>query len=492
MNNFYITTAIHYANAKPHIGHCFENLLADVYARYHRLQGDKTFFLTGTDEHGLKVKQKAEDNGLSAQEFVDETSEFFRQMNTDFAYSNDYFVRTTDQLHKKVAQDLWLRMVEAGDIYKDSYEGLYCVGSESFILEKDLDENGNVPHYGVPPVKVKEENYFFRLSKYQDWLLGVLKSGELKIYPEYRAKEIINMVEQGLHDVSFSRPKKSLDWGIEVPNDTEHVMYVWSDALTNYYTALVNNGVEGDFWPSANHVIGKDILKFHAIYWPCMLKSMGLELPKNIFVHGMITKDGVKMSKSLGNVVDPYEVKDVYGVDALRFYLCREIPTGDDGDFDMERFDVVYNTELGNKFGNCLSRVVAMNHKYFDGEVFVQDSFEFAELASQLEESVEQAFNTFNLKKVCELIIEFCSELNTYVENQAPWALAKDEEFDKLKVVMFNLLEGLRIANRMLSPFMPGVCARGLEVLNLADFDANFVAGHTLSEKQILFPRVER
>ena len=491
MGKFYVTTAIHYANAKPHIGHCFENLLADVYARYHRLRGDKTFFLTGTDEHGLKVKQKAQASDMSVQAFVDETSEYFRKMNLDFDYSNDYFIRTTDDLHKKFAQEWWLKMVAAGDIYKDSYEGLYCVGSESFILEKDLDENGNVPHYGVPPVKVQEENYFFKLSKYQDKLLKLLESGDLKILPDYRAKEIINIVKDGLHDVSFSRPKASLDWGIPVPNDPEHVMYVWSDALTNYLTGLQINSVLDDYWSASHHVIGKDILKFHAIYWPCMLMSMGLSIPSKIFVHGMITKDGVKMSKSLGNIVDPYEVKDIYGVDALRYFLCREIPTGEDGDFDLARFKVVYESELANNFGNLLNRTVSMTNRYLNGSVVALKEFEFEEEFADTQKNIDEAFDDFDLKKVTETIMHFASSLNQYVEDKKPWALNKESKTQELEIVLANLLEGIRRVNILLAPFIPNKSQQVLKMLGLKDYDSKFESGHKLSDATVLFPRVE-
>ncbi|MEK7085505.1 MAG: methionine--tRNA ligase, partial [Patescibacteria group bacterium] len=370
---FYLTTAIAYVNAAPHIGHTLEFVQADALCRYHRLKGDDVFFLTGTDEHGVKIYEASQAAGMRTQEFVDQNAEKYMALKEFLCLSNDDFVRTTSDLHKAGVKKIWTKMFEAGDIYKGVYKGNYCVGCEAFIPEKDLDEAGNCPIHKKKPKQLEEENYFFKLSKYSDKIKALIEKDELFIYPEARKKEMLNIIgEEGLRDVSFSRPKDILPWGIDVPNDDTQVMYVWCDALSNYITAI---GYEKEtaafkkYWPCDVHLIGKDILRFHAGIWIGMLISAGVKIPKAIYVHGFVTSEGQKMSKSIGNVVNPLEYIDKYGVDALRYYLLREIPTVDDGDFSQHRFVDLYNSELANSLGNLVNRVAMMTDRYLGVKV---------------------------------------------------------------------------------------------------------------------------
>ncbi|MCK4525214.1 MAG: methionine--tRNA ligase, partial [Candidatus Andersenbacteria bacterium] len=368
-SKFYITSSIAYANAAPHIGFAMEICQADVLARYHQMKGDDVFFLSGMDENGSKAKKTAQEKGRNTQEFVNEISAKFQLLLDTLNISNNDFIRTTDQKrHWPAAQKLWNKLVETGDIYKGSYEGYYCVGCEAYLTEKDLVD-GKCPNHQKAPEKIKEENYFFKLSKYSDQIREKIESDELEILPESRKNEILSMIKGGLRDVSFSRPKTVLDWGVPVPNDKTQTMYVWCDALTNYISALgyENNSEKFQkYWPADIHVIGKDILRFHTAIWPAMLLSIGLPLPKKIFVHGFITSDGKKMSKSVGNVIDPFEVIDKYGVDALRYYLLKEIPSGGDGDFSYKRFEELYQADLANGIGNLTARIITLGVKIED------------------------------------------------------------------------------------------------------------------------------
>ncbi|HLG25656.1 MAG TPA: methionine--tRNA ligase, partial [Candidatus Gracilibacteria bacterium] len=449
---------IAYVNAKPHIGFAMELIQADALARYHRLKGDETFFLTGTDEHGMKLAQTAKDKGQTPRELVDENSAHFSNLTGTLNISNDGFVRTTDEAHKRGAQKLWKKMVEAGDMYKDSYEGLYCVGCEAFVLEKDLVE-GKCPNHNTEPQLLKEENFFFRLSKYSEIIGDKIESGELKVVPESRRNEILAVIKEGLRDVSFSRPKSVLKWGIDVPDEPDQVMYVWCDALSNYITAI---GYEQEsdqfqrFWPADVHLIGKDILRFHSAIWIGMLLSAGVPIPKSIYVHGFITSEGKKMSKSLNNVVDPVEYVDTFGADALRYFLLKEIPTTDDGDFSKERFNVVYESELANNIGNLVSRVLAMTAKYFEEKVPPSDRKN--ELVSgQLHDiwkAYDEAFSRFDLKVALEKAAELAMFANKYVEETKPWVLAKSDTV-MLGNVLYDLLEMVRHLGLMLAPFVP-------------------------------------
>jgi methionyl-tRNA synthetase len=467
---FYVTTSIAYVNAKPHIGFAMEVIQADVLARYHRLKGDDTFYLTGTDEHGMKLVQTANEQGITPQELVDGNAAHFKALKEKLNLSNDGFVRTTDAGHMAGAGKIWKKMADKGDIYKDSYEGLYCVGCEAFVLEKDLVE-GKCPNHNKVPEKLKEENYFFRLSKYTDEVRKAIETDRLRIVPESRKHEILSVLKEGLKDVSFSRPKKVLQWGIEVPDDPDHVMYVWCDALSNYITAI-GYGEETEqfarFWPANVHLIGKDILRFHAAIWIGMLISADLPLPKAVYVHGYITSEGKKMSKSLNNVVDPTEYVDKYGRDALRYYLLKEIPTTDDGDFSKERFNIVYGSELANNIGNLVSRILAMTVKYFDGKVPEADKSEgiFKPEAEKVWKEYDRAIAAFDLKKALEQVVEFSSYANKFVDDTKPWVLAKGDQKELARVI-YALLEMIRQIAMMLLPFLPETSGKILAYMGI-------------------------
>ncbi len=511
---FYITTSIAYLNAKPHIGYAMEVIQADVLARYHRLIGDNTFYLTGTDEHGTKIMQTAKDQGKTPREFVDSLSSSFVELKNILNLSNDAFVRTTDEHHMKGAQQIWQKMVDAGDIYKHAYIGLYCIGCEAFKTEKELVD-GLCPLHNKAPEKIEEENYFFKLSKYSDVIKKKIESDELKIVPDGRKHEILAVLEEGLKDVSFSRPKKTVQWGIDVPNDPDQVMYVWCDALSNYLTAIGYNEESEQYktlWPADVHLIGKDILRFHSAIWIGMLMSAELPIPKAIYVHGFITSEGKKMSKSLNNVVDPVEMVNKYSADSLRYFLLKEIPTTDDGDFSQARFKVVYDSELANTIGNLVSRVLAMTHKYFEGKVpettgkIPETTGKILETsvwnpATQTEifwKSYDDAIEEFDLKKALEFAIGYAMEANKYVDDNKPWALAKTD-MTKLAEVIYVLLEMIRQIGLALLPFIPGSATRILGYLNITD-TKNYLeqrtwgglkAGISLQTVEPMFPRIE-
>ncbi|MEZ4087564.1 MAG: methionine--tRNA ligase [Candidatus Gracilibacteria bacterium] len=474
---YYITTAIAYVNAPPHIGHAMEFIQADVVARFHRLKGKDVFFMTGTDEHGTKVAETAKNQGKTPQELADANAQIFKDMCELLNVQYDKFIRTSDESHKRGAQKLWKKLVEAGDIYKDTYEGLYCVGCEAFVLEKDLVD-GKCPNHNKEPEVLKEENYFFKLSKYSDQIGELIEKDELKVIPQSRKHEILQVIKDGLRDVSFSRPKSVLPWGVDVPDDPDQVMYVWCDALSNYITGVDYEG-EGElfqkYWPADMHLIGKDILRFHAAIWIGMLLSAGIDIPKQISAHGFITSEGQKMSKSLGNVVDPIAYAEQYGVDALRYYLLREIPTTDDGDFSQDRFNVVYDSELANTFGNLVSRVLAMTGKYFDGKV-PGESKEYELLEEKVGEvwsGYEEAMAEFDLKKALEHVVDLGMYANKYVEETQPWALAKEDQ-DTLAEVMYNLVEMVRHLAYLLMPFIPSTTAKMLKALGLEGVEAGY------------------
>ncbi|OGZ26921.1 MAG: hypothetical protein A2365_02185 [Candidatus Nealsonbacteria bacterium RIFOXYB1_FULL_40_15] len=413
---YYITTSIPYANAFPHIGFALEIVQADVLARYNREGGKEVFFLTGTDEHGLKIKKAAEEKGLSAKEFTDQVSGKFRELCSVLNISNTDFIRTTDEKrHKPAVEEIWEKMVESGDIYKRKYKGYYCSGCEAFVTEKDLVD-GKCPNHQKEPEFIEEENYFFRLSKY----LPELKKRMVRIIPESRKKEVLGYIKNGIEDVSFSRSKDKY-FGFEVPQDPSQYLYVWADALLNYVSGIgysFDKAKFNFFWPADVHCIGKDILKFHALIWPAMLLSLGLEMPKSIFVHGFITSEGKKMSKSLGNVVDPFEIIEKYGSDALRYYLLREIPSAEDGDFSIERFKKRYDTELASGIGNLVSRVEALKKKTGFGKTpsgIIKKEVKKAELKRN------KAVESFKFGEALKSIWELISFCDKYIEENRPW-----------------------------------------------------------------------
>lgn len=455
---FYITTSIAYVNGAPHLGFAMELLEADAIARYQRLIGNDVKFLTGTDEHGSKIAETAAKEGITPMELCDRNSAEFRRLTTALNVTSDDFIRTTDQKrHWPAVVKLWNTLVKKGDIEKRAYEGLYCVGCERFILEKELID-GKCPIHGTEPRKLKEENYFFKLSKYSKQIEKLLTSGELAIVPEFRALEIINIVKEGLTDVSFSRPKKVLNWGVPVPDDETQVMYVWCDALTNYISALGYAEDSDDFkkyWPHCTHVIGKDIVRFHAAVWIGMLLSAGLPLPQKEFVHGWINMKGERMSKSKGNVISPFELVEKYGVDAVRYYVLSEIPTGQDGDFTYERFEEKYNSDLANKLGNLVSRVTAMLEKYCGGVIPAYDHAEIDPETRKIDTEYCSAMDKYLLEIAIKETFKLVEFANKYVDDMAPWTLAKEGKQAELENVLGNLCRMIALIAVQIHPFLP-------------------------------------
>ncbi|MDP3764422.1 MAG: methionine--tRNA ligase [bacterium] len=490
---FYITTAIDYVNAKPHIGHALEKIQADVLARYHRIKGDEVFFLTGTDEHGVKIFRAAERENKNAQEFVNENAEYFKQLKNVLNLSWDGFIRTTDQeVHWPGVQKLWQELSEAGDIYKKKYNGLYCVGCESFKTEKDLVD-GKCPDHQKAPETVEQENWFFRLSKYQSQIASKIKNDELKIIPESRKNEILSFIESGLEDVSFSRPKKDLPWGVPVPGDPDQVIYVWCDALANYITAIGYGDETEQFkklWPADLQVVGKDILRFHAAIWPGILLSASLPLPQAIFVHGFISVEGQKMSKSLGNIVDPVPLVQKYGTDALRYYLLREIPSYDDGDFSLRKFEDRYSADLANGLGNLVARTVTL------GEKINPVKFDFA---TDIEPEVKKACNDFYKAyessldeiKLHEALINvwgLVSFADKYINDKKPWeikdATSNVVSTENLRKVMANSGYLLGVILNLVEPFLPETGEKIRKQIWFTESAINFKKGENL------FPRL--
>jgi methionyl-tRNA synthetase len=479
MSKFYVTTSIAYTNAGPHIGHALEMLQADVMARYHRAKGDETWFLIGTDEHGSKIDRAAADQGVPVKEFVDGISAQFKKLAVDISISNDQFIRTTDDFHEKAAQAIWKAC--AKDIYKKPYEGWYCVGCETFYTDIDVPDHV-CPIHKTALEHTKAENYFFALSKYNDQVKKLIETDAVKVRPAARRNEILALLERGLEDVSISREKTQLKWGVEVPGDQDHVMYVWFDALTNYISALGYPDLTAEkyvkFWPADTQVIGKDISRHHACLWVGMLLAAGLPTPKEIFVHGFITSGGHKMSKSLGNVVGPYDVIEKYGAEALRYYLLREIPADADGDFSWERMEIVYNTDLANDLGNLVQRTAAMIDKYRDGEI--------GELsASSHDETAYLSFmNEHRFDRALAEVWGLVRGLNQFIDEEKPWVIAKagEAEADHLDEVLGHVVTDLRRVADLVEPFLPVTAQR---------VRATFEDGKVHGEVGILFPKAD-
>jgi len=443
MDKFYITTSIAYTNAPPHIGFALESIQADVLARWNRALEKDVFFLTGTDEHGTKIAQKAKEEGKSPQDFVDEISGKFLELTKTLNISNDDFIRTTDRKrHWPVVEKFWKQLEENGDIYKKKYKGLYCSGCEAFITDKDL-EDGKCSVHKKEPEEIEEENYFFRLSKYQNKIRKKIEKDELKIIPGTKKNEMLGFIKQGLEDISFSRSREKLKWGIPVPGDDSQVMYVWADALTNYISAINFDR----YWPADVHCVGKDILKFHALIWPAMLLSLGIDLPKKIFVHGFISVDGQKMSKSLGNVIDPIELINKYGVDAVRYYLLREITSTEDGDFSYEKFEQRYNSDLASGIGNLVARVKTMAEKVGFKPGNIKD-VEPKIIKAQKE--YKKALEEFKFNEALKSIWDLISFCDKYIEKEKPW-----EHNSNSAQVLDNLLIVLDNISELLEPFLP-------------------------------------
>jgi methionyl-tRNA synthetase len=480
---FYVTTPIYYVNDVPHLGHAYTTVVADALARFHRQRGADVFFLTGTDEHGQKVEQAALKLGISPKEHCDrmvlQYAALWRKLNV----SNDDFIRTTEARHVRVVQGLLADLMARGEIYQAAYEGWYCVPDERFWTDKDA-EGGRCPDCGRELIRLAEENYYFRMGRHREWLLQHIKDFPEFIRPESRRNEILGFLRQPLGDLCISRPKKRLAWGIELPFDPEYVTYVWFDALTNYITAPGYG--TGDprferFWPAVHHLVGKDILTTHSVYWPTMLHAAGIEPPHTIFAHGWWTIDGHKMSKSVGNVVDPGELADRYGVDALRYFLMREVPFGPDGDFSQRALVGRINTDLANNLGNLFSRVLAMTGKYFAGQVPAEPSLDgpLAEPAAVLTGQIER-FISNDIAPCAALmaIWEMVGKANKHIDDEKPWALAKDPAAAaRLGRCLRGCLEALRATSVLLWPFLPATAERMWHDLGLEGTPAAVVPG---------------
>jgi methionyl-tRNA synthetase len=499
--SFYLTTPIYYVNSTPHIGHAYTTIAADILVRHRRQRGEETFFLTGTDEHGSNIPRVAAEAGLDLKEFVDRNAAAFQEMTVRVNASNDFFVRTTDDRHKAVVQEFLQRIYDRGDIFEGVYAGLYCTRCEAFYTEDELVD-GLCPLHGIRPEFVEEKNYFFRLSAYREPLLRLYDERPDIVLPRFRYNEARSFIEQGLADISVSRASQR--WGVPVPWDESQVVYVWVDALVNYWSALAfarpGEDLRPRFWPVVRHLLGKDILKFHCVIWPALLLGAGLEVPKQLFVHGYLLMDERKMSKSVGNVIDPLDLIDVYGVDPVRFYLFRVATFGQDGSISLEGLHERYERELGNELGNLLSRTTAMIARYREGELRPVPVAEErrAELARAHDE-IAARLDEFDVTGALELVWELVRRLNRRVEEAAPWELAKDEaRAAELDQVLHELADGLRAVAVALAAFVPSTSERILAALGQpADVAwAGVSAGRTVAASGIvpaepLFPRVD-
>jgi methionyl-tRNA synthetase len=498
---FYLTTPIYYVNATPHIGHAYTTIAADVLVRHHRQRGEETFFLTGTDEHASKVYRVAEQQGLDAKTYVDRIAEDWRELPRRVNAQYDFFIRTTDEGHKRFVQEFLQRIYDNGDIYQDVYSGLYCIGCEEFKSESDLVD-GLCPEHGIAPEHIEEKNYFFRLSAYQDRLLELYDERPDFVLPRFRYNEARSFIEGGLQDFSVSRAGQP--WGVPIPWDQGQVTYVWVDALINYLSALTyareGEDLRERFWPHVHHLIGKDILRFHCVYWPALLLSAGYEVPQQVFVHGYLLLDERKISKSLGNVIDPLDLVDVYGSDAVRFWALRSVSFGHDGSASVDALHERYERELANDLGNLVSRTTAMISRYGGGRIEPGPrNEELATALDALREKLVARFDAYDLTGGLEDIWEVVRLLNRHVEAKAPWQLAKDEsKTDELAAVLYDLADGLRAVAVAVSPYIPETAPRILGSLRQpVDLALEQVAyGRTvdtdgIQPAQPLFPRVD-
>jgi len=504
-NIFYITTPIYYVNSHPHIGHAYTTIATDVLTRFRKLFGEDTYFLTGTDEHGQKIVESAAKSGIEPQEFVDINSRKFLEMWPHLHIEHDCFIRTTDIEHKSCVQEILQKIFDNGEIFLKEYEGLYCVGCERFLDENELVE-GKCPDHQNPPEFYKEKNYFFRMSAYQDWLLNELKNNEELIYPGRYRNELIQFLKSPLQDLCISRPKSRLNWGIELPFDRNYVTYVWFDALLNYVSAL--GWPEGKnfkkFWPYVHHTIGKDILKTHGIYWPCMLKAAGLPLFKKLVVHGHWVVGGSKMSKSLGNVIDPLSVRDKIGVDALRYFLLRDMSFGEDSNFTEEQAIIRYNSDLANNFGNLVNRSISMSRKNFGGCVpplaeIGEMELELRTLFQKGKKIFQENILTFQPHRALEHATWLSSQVNKYIDRCQPWSLAKKlENRERLGTVLYTSLDMTRILVGLLAPVMPEKMNSAMQSLGLGLENITFEklipgfleSGKELPKPKPLFPKI--
>ena len=496
MKRFYVTTPIYYVNDKPHIGHAYTTILADVLSRYHRKKGRDVFFLTGLDEHGQKVQQAAEERGVEPKIHCDEMAPRFIELWDELHIQYDDFIRTTEKRHMDVVQNILQKVYDKGDIYEDNYEGLYSVSEERFITEKEADSGD---YRDIK--KLKEKNYFFKMSKYQEKLISHIENNSKFIQPVHRKNEVLGFLKSPLNDLCISRPKSRLNWGIELPFDSDYVTYVWFDALINYVSAL---GFDSDekkyntYWPANLHLIGKDILTTHSVYWPTMLLSVGIKLPKTIFAHGWWLSDQSKMSKSVGNVVDPLQLIKSYGVDPVRFYLMKEMVLGQDSNFSIESFIKCYNNDLANDFGNLLSRVSNLINKFYngilvEGEDLSEDGKIVKGCAIETIDKVSKLIDEMKIDDAIDSVFLLIKNVNKFLEATVPWKVVKTD-LKKGGALLFTAAESLRIIALLLAPIMPNRTALVLETLNTKNTEiywGGLVIGSKIKTHKPLFPRIE-
>jgi len=502
---FFITTPIYYVNDVPHIGHAYTTIACDIFSRFNKIKGEDTFFLTGTDEHGQKVEKASLAQNKNTQTFVDEMSQNFRDLIPYLGCEIDDFIRTTENRHKRAAQYLWNKLKDNNQIYLSNYEGWYSIRDEAFYLESELTkvENGFVAPSGSPVEWVKEKSYFFKLSSWEDKLIKFYDQNKEAILPKSRYNEVISFIKGGLKDLSISRT--TFKWGIQVPEEDNHVMYVWIDALCNYITALNYPDTVDDsfkkFWPGV-HIVGKDILRFHAVYWPAFLMAADIEPPKKIFAHGWWTNEGKKISKSLGNVINPYEIIDKYGLDQIRFFLFREVPFGNDGDFSKDAIAQRVNADLSNNYGNLIQRIASFIIKNANSEVTKPKKLEVLDekLLKSFDETFKDYLNHmehFQIDRALKNIFEYLSEVNAYVDNQAPWSLKKTDT-ERMQDVLYVITLITIKCSILLHPVMPSsinkilniynLALRDLNLNNLKDFNPNVVK---LNQPNPIFPRID-
>ncbi len=499
---YYITTPIYYPSANFHIGHCYTTIIADAIARYKRMKGFDVCFQTGTDEHGQKIENKAKEAGVSPKEYVDEIVQNAKDLWKSLQISYDKFIRTTDEFHEKAVQKIFLKLYEQGDIYKGEYKGLYCTPCESFWTETQLID-GKCPDCGRDVHEIKEEAYFLKLSKYQDRLVDYIESHPEFIQPESRKKEMINnFIRPGLEDLCVSRT--SFSWGIPVSFDPKHVVYVWLDALTNYITSLGylsdNDEEFQKYWPADLHLVGKEIVRFHTIVWPIVLMALNLPLPKQVFGHGWLVIDGGKISKSLGNYKDPREYIEEYGVDAVRYFVLREVSFGNDGTFSIDALISRTNADLANTLGNLVNRTISMAHKYFSGTIVNKNQQELIDkellqMITSLSLTVDEKMNHLRVSEALEEIFEVLKRSNKYIDETTPWILAKDDsKKDRLETILYTLLESIRVCATLLEPFIPSTSKEIFKQLNVEEHQDTFLANVTyiVQEPKVLFARIEK
>lgn len=493
---FYITTPIFYANAKLHLGHALTLIATDVLARYNKLAGKETFFLTGLDEHGAKIARAAEAAGRDKQEFVDELSEDFKLLLQKLNISNDDFIRTTDQKrHWPAVHKVWKKLKDQGDLYKAKYQGLYCVGHETFIKKSDL-KGGICWEHKMKPEKIEEENYFFKLTKYKDEVKRLLWQDKIKILPPHRKNEALQLIKDS-EDISFSRPRKDIKWGVPVPDDPEHTIYVWTEALVNYLSAVgyVNETPQfKKFWPADIHVMAKEILRFHAIIWPAMLLALNIELPKALYVHDFITIEEEKISKTVGNVINPVDLVKKYGVDPVRYYLVREFPYSHDSDFSYRKFELRHNADLANNLGNLVSRTVTLIDKYFNGRLSFSEKLIFGDVNKKIKgvwKEYDKNISEFKLHTALSNIFELSDFANLFIDEHKPWTLSGQPEH--LNEVMNNLVAVLLNIAWLLKPFLPETSDKICDSLgvekNIESWDMH---DFKIKKAGILFPKLER